>query len=222
MAPAATSCAVRAASRGHSSPRKAAPAAASRPHRVGSPSASPTSAPSSVKAFQSAKTPRPVHQKPARASAGSPWAVATAVDSSIVSCAAAQPRGPRAPTSGAIATPYSALRAPSSPAVAAAATPVPPAPMTPTKANCDPPVNISRLSAQACHTLSPAATASAPNDTPYNPVAVATDSAWRRTARRRWTTSSSAGSGPVTGRRRRSRGTPRCPPPRPRGRARRT
>ena len=34
--------------------------------------------------------------------------------------------------------------------------------MMPTKANCEPPVNISRESAIACHVSSPAATASAP------------------------------------------------------------
>ncbi len=43
------------------------------------------------------------------------------------------------------------------------------------KANCDPPVNISRLSAQACATLSPAVTASAPNEMPYSPPAAAID-----------------------------------------------
>ena len=68
--------------------------------------------------------------------------------------------------------------------MAAAAEPVPPAPMTPTKANCEPPVNISRLSTLVCSTLSPAATDSAPSDTPYALVAIPTDSAWRQTAAR--------------------------------------
>ncbi len=47
-----------------------------------------------------------------------------------------------------------------------AAIPAPPAPITPTNANWLPPVNISRLSAQACQTSRPAATASAPKETP--------------------------------------------------------
>ena len=47
--------------------------------------------------------------------------------------------------------------------------------MTPMKANCEPPVNMNRLSAIACPTLSPAATASAPKEMPYSPVATAID-----------------------------------------------
>ena len=52
----------------------------------------------------------------------------------------------------------------------------PPGPITPMKANCEPPVNISALSAQACQTSSPAVTARAPKDTPYTPTAAAIDS----------------------------------------------
>src|SRR4051812_8985176 len=52
------------------------------------------------------------------------------------------------------------------------------------KANCEPPVNITRLSTLACATVRPAATASAPNETPYAPVATPMDRAWRRTAAR--------------------------------------
>ena len=44
--------------------------------------------------------------------------------------------------------------------------PAPPPAMTPMKANCEPPVNMSRLSAMACHTVRPAATARAPNEMP--------------------------------------------------------
>ena len=58
------------------------------------------------------------------------------------------------------------LRMPSRVAAAHAAAPVPPPAITPMKANCDPPVNISALSATVCQTLSPAATDSAPKDTP--------------------------------------------------------
>lgn len=43
-------------------------------------------------------------------------------------------------------------------------------------ANWEPPVNINRLSADACHTDNPATTASAPNEMPYSPVASPTDS----------------------------------------------
>jgi hypothetical protein len=43
-------------------------------------------------------------------------------------------------------------------------------------ANWEPPVNISTLNAHACHTLNPAATARAPNETPYSPTATAIDS----------------------------------------------
>ena len=51
-------------------------------------------------------------------------------------------------------------------AVATAASPVPPAPITPTKANCEPPVNMSSERAQVCQTDRPAATPRAPKDTP--------------------------------------------------------
>ena len=70
-----------------------------------------------------------------------------------------------------------------------AAEPVPPPATTPMKANCEPPVNISRLSAMVCQTLSPEATPSAPNERPYRPVAMAierpifTAGDWRRCIR---------------------------------------
>ncbi len=45
---------------------------------------------------------------------------------------------------------------------------IPPALKTPMNANCDPPVNMSRLRTQVCHTSSPEATASAPKtQAPY-------------------------------------------------------
>ena len=67
----------------------------------------------------------------------------------------------------------------SSAAAPRAAEPAPPPAMTPIKANCEPPVNMSRLNAMACHTDRPAATARAPNEMPYSPVATAIDSPTR-------------------------------------------
>ncbi|AJQ90379.1 Hypothetical protein RM25_0652 [Propionibacterium freudenreichii subsp. freudenreichii] len=66
-----------------------------------------------------------------------------------------------------------------------AAAPVPPPAITPMKANWEPPVNISALSAQACHTVSPAVTASAPNEMPYMPVATEIASPMRTAGVRR-------------------------------------
>ena len=63
-------------------------------------------------------------------------------------------------------TPYTALRRPNSEAAVVAAASDPPPEMTPMKANWEPPVNISALSATACQTDSPAATAKAPNEMP--------------------------------------------------------
>ena len=53
---------------------------------------------------------------------------------------------------------------PSRVAVTMAANPVPPAPTTPTKANCEPPVNINADRAQVCQASSPDATPKAPNE----------------------------------------------------------
>ena len=83
--------------RGQSRAAKAAAAAASRPHWRGSPRALPTRAPTRVMRFQPTKTAIPVSQKPRRAAARSGWASPTAVDSSIVSCAAASRRMPWTP-----------------------------------------------------------------------------------------------------------------------------
>ncbi len=58
----------------------------------------PASAPTSVMAFQSTKTPIPVAQKPSRPAAVSGWPTPTAVDSSMVRWAAASLRGPRTPS----------------------------------------------------------------------------------------------------------------------------
>ena len=67
--------------------------------------------------------------------------------------------------------------------MATAAVAVPPDATTPMNANCDPPVNMSSDSAMVCARSSPAATDSAPNETPYRPVASDTESAWRTAAR---------------------------------------
>ena len=98
-APTATSCARREpgpVTRGQTRPRNAAAAAASSPYLRGSPSASP-----SERADERERVPEHEH-----ADAGPPepepggvrrscWAVATAVDSSMVSCAASGRRQPR-------------------------------------------------------------------------------------------------------------------------------
>src|SRR3954464_13429735 len=60
----------------------------------------------------------------------------------------------------------------------------PPAAATPTNANWEAPVNITKESAQVCTTESPAATATAPNETPYRPVARPTPRPSRMIARR--------------------------------------
>nr|WP_233552938.1 hypothetical protein [Jiangella rhizosphaerae] len=62
------------------------------------------------------------------------------------------------------------MRTPSSSAVGTAVSPAPPLPMTPTSANCDAPLNITRLSTMVCHTLSPDATETAPNEAPNAPA----------------------------------------------------
>src|ERR1700710_1129973 len=59
----------------------------------------------------------------------------------------------------------------------------PPEASTPISANCEPPLNITRLSTQACHTSRPDAVASAPKDTPYAAVAIPTAHPERAAAR---------------------------------------
>ncbi len=112
--------------------------------------------------------PTPVAQNPSRRAFGSSCASATAVDSSIVKCGATIRRHGDVPTTGAIRRPYATFRTPRRPdeAIAAGAAATPPAPITPMKANCDPPVNITRLSTQVCQMSSPDATANAPNEMP--------------------------------------------------------
>jgi hypothetical protein len=74
------------------------------------------------------------------------------------------------------------LRSPSRTPVTVAETTVPPAVSTPTKANCEAPVNISRLRAQVCQTSRPADTDTAPKDRPYTLTAPPTASPSRRAA----------------------------------------
>jgi hypothetical protein len=62
-------------------------------------------------------------------------------------------------------------------AMAAGAAARPPAATMPTKANCEPPVNMTSESTWACQMSRPAATASAPKLTPYVPLATPTDHA---------------------------------------------
>src|SRR3954454_1672384 len=51
------------------------------------------------------------------------------------------------------------------------------------RANCEPPLNMTRLSTQACQTSSPDAVASAPNEIPYRAVAMPTAQPERAAAR---------------------------------------
>ena len=71
--------------------------------------------------------------------------------------------------------PYTALRIPSKAAAPAAAIGLPPPAITPMNANWEPPEKSRMLSAQVCNTVKPDATDSAPNETPYRPVATAID-----------------------------------------------
>ena len=73
---------------------------------------------------------------------------------------------PRTFKTGAMRNPYKVLRTPSSDAVAIPLSALPPAPRTPTTANCDAPVNVRRESKQDCRTVKPAATEAAPNAMP--------------------------------------------------------
>src|SRR5664279_1175697 len=84
-------------------------------------------------------------------------------------------------------SPYNAFRAPSMIAVAAPASGAPPPAITAISPNWLAPVNISRDNAMVCQTLSPPASAMAPNEMAYAPVAMATPiesrSTWVRVSR---------------------------------------
>ena len=171
-------------SRGPTSARNAAGAAASRPSERGSASTLAPAAPIAVPAFQHTKTARPVAQNPSRPARGSSRAVAIAVLSSITRCAAPTRRSPLTRRSGASRTPYSAFLVPRSTAVATPALAAPPVPTTPTSANCDAPVNIASESVQVWAIEKPAAVEIAPNDSAYAPVATPMPTASRTTAAR--------------------------------------
>src|SRR3569833_87765 len=191
VAPSATSAAstatrrsaAPAASRGHSRARNAAGPTSSSPYVRGSPSHDAPSAPPIVDRFQTAKMLIAVAQNPARAERGSGCAVATAVVSSMTTCAVSSRRQPRTWSVSASRSPYRVFRPPSSTAPAAPAIRFPPPATTPISANSEAPVNASRLSAHACAGPSPAATAAAPNATPDSPTANPTPSP-SRTAER--------------------------------------
>ena len=57
--------------------------------------------------------------------------------------------------------------------------PLPPPAITPMNANWDPPLNSRRLRAMVWRRSSPAVTDRAPKDSPYSPVAIATERAMR-------------------------------------------
>src|SRR2546429_9228819 len=80
-------------------------------------------------------------------------------------------------------TPYRVLRDPSNAAATAPAQMLPPAPTTPTNANCDAPVNMRSDSAPAWRQDSPAAVAMAPNERQYAPLAMGIATASRQTPR---------------------------------------
>ena len=73
---------------------------------------------------------------------------------------------PRTLRMGAIRNPYKPLRIPRSDAVAIPERALPPAPITPTTANCDAPENVRSESAHVCRIENPAAIPAAPNAIP--------------------------------------------------------
>jgi len=125
-----------------------------------------------VPAFQHSQTLTPVARNARRAAAGSSWALAIAVVSSMTSCAATARSRSRAGRIGASDRPYAALRTASITAGPVAASTPPPTASTPMNANWDAPVNTSIDITQACTQLRPAATASTPKETPYTPTAI--------------------------------------------------
>ena len=91
-------------------------------------------------------------------------AIAIAVVSSITRCAAAMRRRPRTSSNDDSLNPYIALRDPSSAAVAAPAHTLPPAPITPTSANWEAPVNMRTDKAHVWSSDTPAAVEIAPKE----------------------------------------------------------
>ena len=98
-------------------------------------------------------------------------------------CAANIRRNPFTFKTGAILSPYKVFRTPSKEAVAIALSALPPAPNTPTTANCDAPVKVRSESKQLCKTEKPAATEAAPKAIPYAPTVRDTLKDWAAVAR---------------------------------------
>src|SRR5829696_3073977 len=161
----ATQAAPRLRNRGHNSARKTAGAAASRPNAAGS-IALPSTAPARLPSCQRANRTSPVAQNAYLFARTVVCPVAIAVVSSTTSCAAnsrSHPPGCRISDTG---TPYRALRTPSSSAGPTAANGDPADAAMPTKANCEAPENITRLSTMVCAIDRPDATETAPNAAP--------------------------------------------------------
>src|SRR3954464_414373 len=94
-----------------------------------------------------------------------------------------------------------ALRVPSNAAVAMPVAPAaaPLVAVTPTRAYCEPPVNITRLRKQVCQMSRPAATDNAPKETPYAAVARPTAHPERAAMRPAGVRSAAAASGRASG-----------------------
>ena len=161
----------RSLSRGNSTAQKIAGEATSNPHAEVLPIDLAASAPIRVDRFQNTYTPIPVYQNAVRWSARSCWAIATPVDSSMVTCAPRIFFKPFSFRMGAIRTPYRPLRPPRNAPVMIALKALPPALMTATSENWDAPEKRTRESTQACATVKWLDTATAPNATPAAPTA---------------------------------------------------
>src|SRR5579864_9189536 len=112
--------------------------------------------------------------------------------SSITKCEATGRRQPRTSSREDRRRPYSALRMPSRHAVATPAQTPPPAPITPTRANCEAPVNMTSDRKHVCTSDRPDVAEMAPNEIAYAPLATAMPRASRTiprlasTTRRSW------------------------------------
>ena len=84
----------------------------------------------------------------------------------MVICAANIRRNPFTFKTGAILRPYKVFRTPNKDAVAIPVSALPPAPNTPTTANCDAPEKVRSERRQVCRIENPAATPAAPKAVP--------------------------------------------------------
>src|SRR5258708_25651159 len=151
-------------SRGASRARNGAGGPASSPSALGLENAWAAIAPIRVPVFQNANSNIPVAQNANLLRLASSRAIAIAVVSSITNWAARARRRPRTSRSEARRRPYRALREPSRAAAAVPAHTPPPAPITPTRANCDAPVHITADRKQVCRIDRPAAVEIAPQE----------------------------------------------------------